>query len=398
MPNLYTNSNGSYFYPSTDLEHLNQKLETDGVAVIPNILDQTQINSAIDGMHQWLNDVWSSDSERIKMDNINTYRNFYKLIPLHSGMIQHHGIGHQQFIWDIRQNQNVINTFSTIWSDPDLLVSFDGANFVFPPEQTNRGFYRGGQWFHTDQSSEKKGLHCIQGMVNLFDVTEGDGTLSVLVGSNNLHEQFFAEKGITERSDWYKISDDDLQWFINKGCQWRNVLAPAGSMILWDSRTFHMAIEPQKGRSSENFRFVTYVCMLPKSGATDIDIKKRILAFKSRRMTSHWPYKVKMFPKQPRTYGAALPKLNIDIVEKNKLKLNQKGLKLIGLDLFDDKTDNQNNTSNILNTSNLSDKKLNTSNTSNTSNTPDLSDKKSKKRNRTSLGSKKTTNNSYMDV
>jgi hypothetical protein len=44
MPNLYTELNGSYFYPITDLDNLNHKLETDGVAVLPNVLNQIQIN------------------------------------------------------------------------------------------------------------------------------------------------------------------------------------------------------------------------------------------------------------------------------------------------------------------------------------------------------------------
>jgi ectoine hydroxylase-related dioxygenase (phytanoyl-CoA dioxygenase family) len=335
MTNLYNQFNGSYSNFMTNIQNLNQKLEIDGVAVIPNILDQTQINSTISNMHNWLRDVWISDSDRINIQNPQTYRNFYKLFPLHSGMLQHHGIGHQQFVWDIRQNRNVIKTFETIWSDPDLLVSFDGVNFVFPPEITNRGYYQGGQWFHTDQSSFKKGLHCIQGMVNLYDVTKGDGTLSILTGSHKLHEDFFSEHNIEEKSDWYKISDQHLEWFIDRGCEWKNVLAPAGSMIFWDSRTFHMAIEPQKRRPNQNFRFVVYVCMKPRSGADLKDINKKINTFIERRMTSHWPYPVKMFGKQPRTYGADLPNLNEQIVSKNKLVLKKRGLKLIGLDFYD---------------------------------------------------------------
>jgi len=333
MPNLYTDSNGSYFYPLTDIDNLRQKLETDGVAVIPNILNQNQLNSAINGMHNWLRDVWTTDTDRIYMEQQATYRNFYKFLPLHSGMLQHHGIGHQQFVWDIRQNRNVIKTFETIWSDPDLFVSFDGVNFVFPPEITKKGYYQGAQWFHTDQSSFKKGLHCIQGLVNLFDVTEGDGTLSVLTGSNKLHEEFFSQHQIEEKADWFKLSDNHLEWFLDNGCEWKNVLAPPGSMIFWDSRTFHMAIEPQKGRPNQNFRYVVYVCMKPKAGATKSDIKKKINTFVERRMTSHWPYPVKMFSKQPRTYGADLPDLNEQIVSHNKLIMKKRGLKLIGLDL-----------------------------------------------------------------
>ena len=30
-------------------------------------------------------------------------------------------------------------------------------------------------------------------------------------------------------------------------------------------------------------------------------------AFEELRMTSHWPHKVKLFPKNPRTYGRPLP-------------------------------------------------------------------------------------------
>jgi ectoine hydroxylase-related dioxygenase (phytanoyl-CoA dioxygenase family) len=335
MPNLYVESNGSYCDFTTDITNLNQKLETDGVAVIPNILDKQRIDTTINSMHSWLNNVWNSDSDRIDINSPSSYRNYYKFIPLHSGMLQHHGIGHQQFVWDIRQNRNVIKTFETIWSDPNLLVSFDGVNFVFPPEITKRGYYQGGQWFHTDQSSFKKGLHCIQGMVNLYDVTEGDGTLSILTGSNSLHEEFFTYHQIDEKSDWYKLSDQHLQWFLERGCEWKNVLAPAGSMIFWDSRTFHMAIEPQKNRPNQNFRFVIYVCMKPRSGADSKDIAKRVNAFIERRMTTHWPYKVKLFSKQPRTYGADLPNLKEQIVSKNRLVLKKRALKLIGLDFYD---------------------------------------------------------------
>ena len=48
-------------------------------------------------------------------------------------------------------------------------------------------------------------------------------------------------------------------------------------------------------------------------------------------MTSHWAYKVKMFPQYPRTYGAALPELDPSYTITNPLKLSKIGLELIGL-------------------------------------------------------------------
>ena len=44
------------------------------------------------------------------------------------------------------------------------------------------------------------------------------------------------------------------------------------------------------------------------------------------RTTSHWPNKVKLFSKTPRTYGKDLP--NVNLIEKPKL--TELGLKLAG--------------------------------------------------------------------
>jgi hypothetical protein len=43
-------------------------------------------------------------------------------------------------------------------------------------------------------------------------------------------------------------------------------------------------------------------------------------------MTTHWPCKVKLFPKMPRTYGKELP--TITCIEKPKLE--EIGYKLVG--------------------------------------------------------------------
>lgn len=330
MTSYYDLYQGSYYMPLTNFDNLMEQLSKDGVAIIPNILNQDQINYTTQQMHNWLENIFVDPKDKIKMNDVSTYRNFYKLMPLHGGILQHFGIGHQQFVWDIRQNRQIIEIFSHIWnvSNDDLLVSFDGVNFNFPPEFTKRAYYRGGHWFHTDQANTKIGLHCVQGMINIFDIEQGDATFSVLTGSNNLHEEFMKEHNINTSIDWYRISDANLQWFIDKGCKWKNILAPAGSIILWDSRLFHMAMEATLERPKPHFRFGIYVCMLPKSKAKSTDIEKRILAFNQRRMTTHWPYnKFRLFPKFPRTYGIDLPILNNLPI---KLKLKSRALGLIG--------------------------------------------------------------------
>jgi hypothetical protein len=41
--------------------------------------------------------------------------------------------------------------------------------------------------------------------------------------------------------------------------------------------------------------------------ATESDLKKKRKYFEEQRMTSHWPHKIKVFAKTPRTYGNILP-------------------------------------------------------------------------------------------
>jgi hypothetical protein len=78
-------------------------------------------------------------------------------------------------------------------------------------------------------------------------------------------------------------------------------------MVFWDSRTQHCGTGPLKGRLNPKQRAVIYTCYTPTSEITETDRKKKIHAIETGRTTNHWPHKPKMFPKNPRTYGKALP-------------------------------------------------------------------------------------------
>jgi hypothetical protein len=226
-------------------------------------------------------------------------------------LLHHFSLGHMQPIWDIRQHHKVCEVFETIWDKPkeDLLVSFDGLSIHLPPEETNRGWYRT-EWFHTDQSSQKIGKHCIQGMVTLYDVNENDASLMVLEKSHNQHEQFFDDKDKDSGGDWYRLEEGEKEYFLENGCDAKVIKARAGSLILWDSRTFHQGKEPNKHREVENFRMVSYVCMIPREKAKPAALVKKRKAFEDLRVTNHWANAPTIFPKKPRTYGKELPELN----------------------------------------------------------------------------------------
>lgn len=285
-------------------------LERDGYCVIPGILNPEETEDAINKAWGCLNHLTQNLERPIVQDDPQSWLSFWELAPLHSMMLKHY-VGHSQFMWDIRQNANVKKVFQTIHKDEDILTSFDGFSMHFPFEKLprKRGKGRGNEWFHTDQSPHRKEL-CVQGIVNLFDVNEGDATLRVIERSHLKHADFFKERKIEKCSgDWYRPDENEMLYF--KDLPKIHVKAKAGDMLLWNSKTFHCGGEASGTRKEPNFRLAAYVCMVPRRNATSAQLKKKCKAFKDKRMTSHWPIETKLNAKNPRTWGKALP----DIME-----------------------------------------------------------------------------------
>ena len=307
------------------------KIKQFGVAIVENVLNANEIDNMNKGMFNYLKYITQNFEVPITRNNENSWKEYSKLYPKHSMLLQNWQVGHSQFIWDIRQNTNVCNIFSNIWdvNKEDLLTSFDGASFHFPHEITKKGFFRN-DWFHTDQRFANNDFSCIQSWITGYDVEKGDATLSFLEGSHNFHKQFADDYNMNEhkdfKKDWFKINKEQVQYFIDRGCEKRCITCKAGSMVFWDSRLMHCGKEPMKTRANKKFRNVVYLCMTPRELCSNANIKKRIKAFEELRMTTHWPHNPKLFGKFPQTYGGPLP----NVVEIGKPTLNELGKKLVG--------------------------------------------------------------------
>jgi hypothetical protein len=314
-------------YHST-INNFKRNLSRDGVAVIPSVLNEDEIKNMQDGMWSMLNHVTKNFKTPIKETDSKTWRSFYLLYPLHSMLLQHFGLGHAQFVWNVRQNPKIVDIFAKLWdcNRNELLTSFDGLSIHFPPEKTKKGAYKHNDWLHTDQSYIRNEFECIQSFVSGYEIREGDATLTILEGSHNYHAEFAQHFNKTDKSDWYRLNDEEYQWYINKGCARKCIKCPAGSVVMWDSRTIHCGQESQKDREKENIRLVVYVCMTPRKLANEANIIKKQNAFNDMRTTSHWPHKIKLFPKEPRTYGGDMPNVNL----LDKPVLTDLGMKLAG--------------------------------------------------------------------
>jgi len=310
----------------SDCENLT--LENDGVEVVKDILEEKEVKILQQRFWEWLHFKTRHTKNPVIEKKHETYVSIFELFPKHGMLFQHWDFGHNPISWTIRQNKKVIDKFSSIWKTSDLITSFDGISVSLPPEITNRGWSRGEEWFHSDQCFKRNSFECVQGLVNIFDVYEKDATLRVLKGSHKLHSDFQNKFQIEKSTDWHLLNNEEKQFYIDHLGPDSDICvkAPAGSLVLWDSRTIHQGMEPQKERNQKSIRCTPYVCMVPRSQASENQIKKRIKYFEEQRTCNHWPHKIKVFGKKPRLY----PGQTVPMVEKDSIEITDLMKKLVG--------------------------------------------------------------------
>ena len=232
-------------------------------------------------------------------------------------------IGQSEFCWSLRTLPAVQHAFQRIWNNTNepMICSFDGGA-AFRPWQRDEQWLTDGGWWHMDQNGQRKGKQCVQGLVSLYDANETTGGLCVIPGSHLAFEAVTARQSQTPM-DFVPVRKGDE--ILNGG---KLVVCKAGDLIVWDSRTVHcntpascdvvanalknkatpqndapahlQQTQTQKKDSgatdngtdehNELIRLVAYVCMVPRSFASDKTIAMRKKAFETNTQTSHWPH------------------------------------------------------------------------------------------------------------
>lgn len=294
-------------------ETLKDTLAKYGVAILPNVFSDSECDHLVNGLWDYFETITNTWATPLSRTNPDSWKGIYSLYPLHSMLFQHFSVGHSQVCWDFRQHPVPLSIFSHLWSckPEDLLVSFDGVSFNLPPEVTHRGWNRDHTWYHTDQSYTRNGFECVQSWVTGLDVNEGDATLAFLEGSHAYHKDFATHFQKTDKSDWYKLTPEEEQFYIQQGCSPKKIKCPKGSMVFWDSRTIHCGAEASRERQHQNIRAIVYLCYTPRAWCTQSNLVKKRKAFDEMRTTNHYPHKPKLFSKVPRTYGNDLPPLTV---------------------------------------------------------------------------------------
>jgi len=251
-----------------------------------------------------------------RMNDYNTWKSKNMPIMLH-GILKHY-YGHTELQWCIRELCAPI--FARLWNCniEDLLCSYDGGCFLpsLGENIKNRSFK---QWIHNDTPRSMPGFSCVQGVVNFEENGPEDGGLVLVEGSHNIFQEYI-NKHPSEGITWGATDMSDP--LLNT----RNLIkicAPAGSLILFDGRTFHCNVHPHgsiiKPDGTPRFRMCHYVSMQPRSGANAKELTKRISLYEKSRMTGHWCYGpwFKETGEHPQTYGG--PNNRPPVIEQAQL-------------------------------------------------------------------------------
>jgi len=182
--------------------------------------------------------------------------------------------------------------FSQIWKTESLIVSMDSL-LLWRPWWHNSSWKPRTEGLHLDQNPfSKPDKMCVQGMVALYDVTHETGGLEVVPRSHLPEQKTF----LKEVCPHFKTAGDFcmIKYTSPVVTERKLLIARAGDLILWDSRTIHGGvIGIGKDRDSDTVpqlaRMSMTVCMVPKERATTTILEARRDGFIKGYGFTHWP-------------------------------------------------------------------------------------------------------------
>lgn len=299
-----------------------RQLAADGYAVIDSLLSVQRCEQLLDEAWQLLQAL----EPRLHRSDPSTYQHF----PLGAhNILQAYGLGQARFLWSVRTEPAVLALFSDLLgtAQDQLLSSMD--TFCLQPQPAS--YRRSRPWPHVDQSVHKRGWHCYQSLLNCVDTThQGAASLVVVPGSHRIHRRLLEHLGAADTKDYYQFADQPALWaalqdvrrFAEDDDPWHSAFepvqlrplhlyAPAGSLMVWDSRTIHWSHHASAANphSQDTDRLVIYLSYLPASRCQDgplkpqTVLKQRLAAFHGRRTTSHWANKAVLCGLKPQLWG-----------------------------------------------------------------------------------------------
>lgn len=245
--------------PASETEQVRLRLEEQGVCLVTGVLNQQECT---DFEHLWQADLLSvldttkgddstmSAVKRLHKEGITAWPQDWSSGLGKKGSVSARGLPHGSFAWHARLHTGVRKIFANIFktTTDNLAVGLDctfwsGADS--PAAQSNK------EWLHCDQN-HLTGLtwDCMQGVLYVWP-SEGETASTTVIwpGSHRdvyteiMHDRTAYNRGrkgsqsiqLSQLSDSMLREELTAQAMSNS----RRVPCPAGSLLLWDSRTIH---------------------------------------------------------------------------------------------------------------------------------------------------------------
>ena len=301
------------FCPEKERAAAAAHLSEHGFVVFSHALTVAECEHALDGLWAWLEGL-GTGVERRRPDTWDDER-WPRCVE--GGILPFHGIGCSEFMWRIRSNANVRAAFAAVWgvTSDDLITSLDGAAAFRPWRRRPERRTRGG-WLHVDQNPARPEFECVQGLVHFGPATShATGGNVLLPGSHRRFgrlSRYAAE--LQDDDDFFRLPPDDPLLRDGGGDDGGDggsgggsgsggiiCLLQRGDLLLWDSRTAHCSApgeggavlaggEEEEEEEDELLRAVAFVCLVPRSRASEEVIRRRKAAVRARVTTAHRPY------------------------------------------------------------------------------------------------------------
>ena len=260
------------------LQKAKKDLEEVGVTVVEGVVDHSDCDKFRQQYDEWLSAHGGWPAGKFSL-------------------IRTHKVGFMDASWRVRLASKVV--FDALWGTKKLLSSIDAVAIGPPPEEGSSRFADPKDlWLHVDQRAARKGVHALQGAVNLETCDEDDWVYVAVPKSHRYHEQFFQKypdalkrNQSSDEPDFYRLSEEELDWYRRhiEGFSIKRVAVPKGGMVVWDSRIIHSNSSPIAGRENPGrWRYVVFVAMAPAAWATDENLAIKRESYSEMKMTNHW--------------------------------------------------------------------------------------------------------------
>lgn len=272
MAHKKVKANISYIEPQIfvleDTQQWLNHLHDEGFVVIG---DAISVQDANESLEMFKNE-FTYVSPNFDWNNTETWTTNNLPMVINKSSVVYNGFGQSDSNWNLRLKSRAKEAFSHVFETDELITSFDGFSLFLSDKQKSLS------WLHQDQRPEDTRLS-VQGILNIMDCGIFDAGFICVPRS---HVNYVPEPSNT---DWMNIPKDHP---FHKSAV--KILAPARSLILFNSKLVHANIGMAKNHPKELHinRFSAYLTFVPKERRNQENYIKRVHGYLQGTSCSHF--------------------------------------------------------------------------------------------------------------